>query len=301
MTDDDRVLITGAGPVGCTAALYLAKQGIPVTLVEACGSLPEDLRASTFHPPTLEMLDGLGIVEALIEQGLICPVWQYRDAKDGIVAEWDLSLLKNDTPHPYRVQAEQFKLTQIIVGVLSGMPEADVRFDARAVGVTQDASGVDLRVETQDGPAVLRGRYLIGADGASSVVRTSQDIEFPGLTFPELWLCVSTAYDFGAAVRKTGADRLCRGSRFLVRLCQGSRNVAVYSCRRYRAKPPNRWSQTRWCNHACTESVRMTTVTTSSIVPLTWCTSGSPTPTDADAFCLQVMPPISTTHSAVWG
>ena len=59
MSDNDRVLISGAGPVGCSAALYLAKRGIPVTLVEAA-DLPEDLRASTFHPPTLDMLDELG-------------------------------------------------------------------------------------------------------------------------------------------------------------------------------------------------------------------------------------------------
>ena len=61
MSDDDRVLIAGAGPVGCSAALYLAQRGIPVTLVEAAETLPEDLRASTFHPPTLDMLDDLGV------------------------------------------------------------------------------------------------------------------------------------------------------------------------------------------------------------------------------------------------
>ena len=52
----DRVLIAGAGPVGCTAALYLAQKGVNVTVLEACDALPIDLRASTFHPPTLEML-----------------------------------------------------------------------------------------------------------------------------------------------------------------------------------------------------------------------------------------------------
>ena len=196
MRQIDRVLIAGAGPVGCTAALYLAQHGVKVTVLEACETLPLDLRASTYHPPTLEMLDDLGVLDPLIAQGIICPVWQYRDSKDGLIAEWDLGVLRNDTRHPYRLQAEQFKLTNIIVDVLKTMPDAEVRFSTRAVDAEQDADGVKIRVETENGSETLRGRYLIAADGASSDIRLSQGIEFPGLTFPEMWLCVSTAYDF---------------------------------------------------------------------------------------------------------
>ncbi len=69
------VVIIGAGPVGCIAAYYLAKHGVKVTLVEAGGDCAQDLRASTFHPPTLEMLDSLGLADALIEQGLKAPIY----------------------------------------------------------------------------------------------------------------------------------------------------------------------------------------------------------------------------------
>jgi len=192
----ERVLIAGAGPVGCTAALHLSQHGVPVTLVEAGKTLALDLRASTFHPPTLDMLDDLGIVGRLIAQGIICPNWQYRDSKAGVIAEWDLGVLAGDTRHPYRVQAEQYKLTNIIVEELQRRPDVDLRFEVRATGATQDADGVTLAVDTPGGPERLRGRYLIAADGASSVIRTGQGIGFPGLTFPELWLCVSTEYDF---------------------------------------------------------------------------------------------------------
>ncbi len=197
MATDDRVLIAGAGPVGCAAALHLARAGIPVTLLEAAASLPMDLRASTFHPPTLDMLEDLGVVAPLIDQGIICPIWQNRDSVRGVVAEWDLGLLKDDCGHPYRVQAEQYKLTGIIVDVLRGMAEADIRFSTPAVSVDQDADRVRLRVEGPDGPETLTGRYLIAADGASSVIRIGLGIDFPGLTFPELWLCTSTGFDFG--------------------------------------------------------------------------------------------------------
>ena len=196
MSDDDRVLIAGAGPVGCSAALYLAKRGIPVTLVDAGATLPEDLRASTFHPPTLDMLDDLGVVDQLLEEGIVCPEWQYRDAREGVIANWDLGVLKDDTRHPYRIQCEQYKLTRIIIAELAKMDNVDVRFRVRATGTSQDEHGVTLGVEGPEGPENLRGKYLIAADGASSVIRITQGIDFPGLTFPELWLCTSTEFKF---------------------------------------------------------------------------------------------------------
>ena len=196
MSENDRVLIAGAGPVGCSAALYLAQRGIPVTLVEAGAALPEDLRASTFHPPTLDMLDDLGVVDQLLEQGIVCPEWQYRDTREGVVANWDLGVLKDDTRHPYRIQCEQYKLTRIIVAELAKMDNVDVRFRVRATGTSQDDHGVTLNVDGPEGPEDLKGKYLIAADGASSVIRISQGIGFPGLTFPELWLCTSTEFKF---------------------------------------------------------------------------------------------------------
>jgi len=196
MADNDRVIIASAGPVGCSSALYLAQQGIPVTLIEACETLPKDLRASTYHSPTLDMLDDLGIVDKLIEQGIICPIWQYRDTRDDWQVDWDLGVLKNDTRHPYRLQCEQFKLTRIIVEELEKFDHVEVRFNTAAAGTSQDEHGVTLNVKTPDGSENLNGRYLIAADGASSVIRVSQGIEFPGLTFPELWLCVSTEFKF---------------------------------------------------------------------------------------------------------
>jgi 3-(3-hydroxy-phenyl)propionate hydroxylase len=196
MNNADRIIIAGAGPVGCVSALYLAQNGIPVTLIEACDSLPEDLRASTFHSPTLDMLDDLGVAGKIIEQGLICPIWQQRDTRDNWSVEWDLGILKEDTNHPYRIQCEQFKLTRVIVAELAKMKNVEILFSVKAVSADQDEQGVTLKVDTADGLKELKGRYLIASDGASSVIRASQGINFPGLTFPELWLCVSTEFEF---------------------------------------------------------------------------------------------------------
>ena len=109
MLSKTQVVIAGAGPVGCVSALILARAGISVCVLEAEADLIPELRASTFHPPTLDMLDKLGITPKLIEQGLITPKLQYRDLEEGLIAEFDHSIIRDHTDHPYRLQCEQFK------------------------------------------------------------------------------------------------------------------------------------------------------------------------------------------------
>jgi len=189
-TNPDRVLIAGAGPTGVVAARYLAGEGIPVTLVEASVELQKDLRASTFHPPTLEMLDKFGAAKHCIDAGLICPLWQFRDRKQGPVATFDLGLLSDITPYPFRVQCEQWRLNQFLREQLKTFEHVDVHYGVRSVSVTQDANSVSLTVaDDQNIEHVLKGRFLIGCDGASSAVRKSLGIEFEGMT-------LSTPYDF---------------------------------------------------------------------------------------------------------
>ena len=72
------VVIVGAGPVGLCAALELDRRNIACLLLDRADSPPSDLRASTFHPPTLEMLESLGLAEPLLADGLKVPEWQVR-------------------------------------------------------------------------------------------------------------------------------------------------------------------------------------------------------------------------------
>jgi 3-(3-hydroxy-phenyl)propionate hydroxylase len=200
MATSDRVLIAGAGPVGLVAAANLVRHGVPVTVFEGGPGLSTESRASTFHPPTLDMLADLDLAKPLIAQGLIAPKFQYRSRDDGLIAQFDFGEIADATRHPFRLQCEQSKLTRIICDKLRGDPNFDIAFSSAVRDVTQTADGVTVTVEPE-GKSETRGyRWLIGADGARSDVRRSLGIEFEGFTWPERYLVVSTPFDFYSVV-----------------------------------------------------------------------------------------------------
>ncbi len=197
---DERVLIAGAGPVGLVAAAHLARAGVPVTVFEQGAALSEESRASTFHPPTLDMLHALGAAEPLLAQGLKAPTFQYRTKKQGLLAEFDFAAIADATQHPYRVQCEQSKLTRILYEQMRGHPQFEIVFGGAVKSVSQDGAGVTVTIERNGKAEQRSGRYLIGADGASSAVRRSLGIEFEGFTWPDRLLVVSTPFDFFSVI-----------------------------------------------------------------------------------------------------
>jgi 3-(3-hydroxy-phenyl)propionate hydroxylase len=176
-------------------ATLLAQQGISVILLEAGQDCAQDLRASTFHPPTLEMLDDIGITQMLLETGLKAPVYQWRDRASGEVIEFDLSELHDVTRYPFRIQCEQYHLSRALASGLDNQSNADVRFGNRLLSFVQDERGVDLAVETMMGIERIRADFLIGADGANSIVRKWLGTQFDGFTYPERFLTLSTETD----------------------------------------------------------------------------------------------------------
>jgi 3-(3-hydroxy-phenyl)propionate hydroxylase len=220
------VIVVGAGPVGLACALKLSRAGIDTLIVEAEPQLNEELRASTFHPPTLDMLEEFGVTAALIRQGLITPAWQVRMHPGGERAEFDLSLLKDHTRHPYRVQCEQWKLSRMLVTELPG----ELWFDTRATALSQALEAVKLTVERGGEPMELECRYLVGADGARSAVRKALGLDFEGVTFPETTILATTRFDFAAHMDGLSGVNYCwapTGTFSLLRL-PGEWRVSLY-------------------------------------------------------------------------
>jgi 3-(3-hydroxy-phenyl)propionate hydroxylase len=199
----NRVIVAGCGPVGAVMALALVKKGISVTLIEQLPDAAEDQRAATIHPPTVEMLVGLGLVTEMFSKmpsgGMPAPLFHFRDRATGeLIAEFDIGLLKGEVPYPYVVQWEQYKLVHAALPHIKASGIGEVRFSTKLVGVAQTWEGVETTVINADGEMEeIHAGYLVGADGGSSTVRRLAEIAFVGFTWPERFIKIGTHFDFG--------------------------------------------------------------------------------------------------------
>jgi 3-(3-hydroxy-phenyl)propionate hydroxylase len=196
MSGHSKVLVVGAGPVGLTAALLLGSKGIPVTVLEAQASISKELRASTFHPPTLDMMAPFGITARMLKAGLICPTWQIRLHPSGERAVFDLAALKDETDHPYRLQCEQSKYCQFALDAIRKLDSVTIFFNAAVTGLEQSSGKVRVTAEVDSKSEVFTADYLVGADGARSAVRHALGIDMSGDIYPETTILATTRYPF---------------------------------------------------------------------------------------------------------
>jgi len=203
MPNEDRVIVSGCGPVGAVMTLALIRKGIPVTLIEQLPDAAEDQRAATIHAPTVEMLVKLGVETEMFAEdasgGMQAPLFHFRDrATNELIAVFDIGLLKGEVPYPYVVQWEQYKLVHAALPHIKASGLGEVRFSTKLTGLAQTDDQVEATVtnaaaETEK----LRGKFLIGTDGGSSTVRRLAEIAFEGFTWPERFIKIGTSFDFG--------------------------------------------------------------------------------------------------------
>ncbi len=194
----DPVIIAGAGPSGCTLALYLAKRDIPVVLLEKERQLPVDLRASTFHPVSLDLLAAIDqdLVDTMVDKGLKVDRYQYRDRRTGEVATFDMSLISDETRYPFRLQLEQYELTRLIAAKLADHANVDLRYEHEVLDYSDNNGHVDVMVGVDEEMVTFKGAFVVGAEGARSNIRKRSGLGYLGFTYDEKFLVVSTPFPF---------------------------------------------------------------------------------------------------------
>ena len=197
MTVSLPILIIGAGPVGLSLALALGRAEIPVILFEQDVELNSDIRASTFHPPTLEMLAEWGVLDAVMANGFIVrelAYWERRTRER--IATFHYDAIANDTPYPYRVQCPQHILTRVLKPTVEQLPTVTVQMGHTFIDYKDCGTHVEAQFETEKGVSVVSGAYLCGADGSRSAVRKALNMPFEGMTYEDRFLLIGTDYDF---------------------------------------------------------------------------------------------------------
>ncbi len=188
---DTTVAIAGAGPVGLSAALVLARAGVQVDVFERRGEPNQASRASTFHPPTLSILDRLGVFAAMQPLAERVDRVQFRIPGD-VIGELRYDLLDGLIDKPFRMHFEQSRLTQLMRIELERLPSVRLHFGHELIGLTQRGDQVVIQVRTADGEYQLASSFLMGCDGARSRVRECLGIGFEGQQYPGMALRVRT-------------------------------------------------------------------------------------------------------------
>jgi 2-polyprenyl-6-methoxyphenol hydroxylase-like FAD-dependent oxidoreductase len=197
MEDVGDVIVVGAGPVGFLTAHGLARKGIRVTLLEAEQTINSSPRAAIYFPTTLEIIDRQGLLEDAEAIGLPSTRFSLRCPATGDIVYSDLgATLPPGTRYDHNLHMGQHLLAELVSQHLQRLPNAQILWSHKVVGLSQDAHGVTLSVATPDGSRALRADWVIGTDGARSSVRSLLGLPFEGHTWPERFVATNVEYDF---------------------------------------------------------------------------------------------------------
>lgn len=190
------VLIIGAGPVGLSLARALTLRGVPAWVFESLPELSPEARASTFHPPTLEMFAEWGVIAPALAEGHVVRSLEYweRGTRER-VARFDYHLIARDTPYPFRLQLPQSRMTRLLLPYVQASSLGAVHFQHTLLDFVDQGGHVAARFRTPTGIREVEGVYLVGADGARSTVRRLLGLSFEGLTYPDRFLLLPCAID----------------------------------------------------------------------------------------------------------
>jgi len=170
------VIVVGAGPVGLATAIDLAQHGQPVVLVDDDCTLSSGSRAICFSKRSLDMVD----------KGVKWNVGKVF-LQDELVYTFNL-LPESGHQRPAFINLQQYYVEGFLLDRARQLPNLEIRWKSKVVGLQQDEAAVTLTVETPVGEYALRGRYVVAADGSRSPIRNLMGLDSKGRTFKDRFL-----------------------------------------------------------------------------------------------------------------
>jgi 2-polyprenyl-6-methoxyphenol hydroxylase-like FAD-dependent oxidoreductase len=181
-TRDLDVLVVGAGPTGLTLASELLRHGASARVIDELSSPVVYSKAAVVHARTMELFDAMGVVGPILERTkVVHGTSVYAGGKR--VAHLSLDAIA-DSPYPHAYGISQHDTEEALALHLARFG-GHVERGVRLASYTQDDAGVTATVEGPSGRGEIRARWLVGCDGAHSMVRKTAGFSFEGAPYEE--------------------------------------------------------------------------------------------------------------------
>ncbi|MEU6564878.1 FAD-dependent oxidoreductase [Nocardia nova] len=189
--DSADVVIVGAGPAGLSAAVRLAERGVTPVVVDMSSSPTQTSNAALVHASTLELLAELGVGDDLVSAGRKLRRIVMAD-RGQVLARIDLTGIASR--YPFALGVPQSTTEEILLRRFAGLGGV-VRRNHRVESLRTTADGYRLTGTNAENSSAfeLHARYVIGADGAHSVVRAAIGVQFRGDTYPSQFVLADVA------------------------------------------------------------------------------------------------------------
>lgn len=182
------VLLVGLGPVGAALANLLGRYGVRVLVIDRAAEVFPKPRAIALDNEALRVLQLVGLREVDFAKVAI-PQVKYHSPLFGCFARINTAGIVDG--HPMLVTFHQPELEAALRRRLADYPNVEVRLGVALEGFADDGRCVQATLKDASGiPHQVRARYLVGADGAGSLVRRTLGLDFEGRTFAQDWLIV---------------------------------------------------------------------------------------------------------------
>ncbi len=180
------VVVVGAGPVGMTAALALARQGTPSILVDAAERHSgEGSKAICIQRDVLDVFDRLGVGRAMADEGVS---WTLGRTYFRSRELFQTRLPESRSVFPPFVNLPQSRTEELLFAAVQGCEQVDLRWRWQLIGLHDDGDEVELSFRTPAGHETIRASWVVGCDGGRSAVRKLVGIDFPGHSHADRFL-----------------------------------------------------------------------------------------------------------------
>jgi 3-(3-hydroxy-phenyl)propionate hydroxylase len=185
---DADVIVVGMGPVGAALAVLLGRHGIRVIAIDAATEIHAQPRAIALDNEALRILQSVGVRDGELPSVAI-PQVQYHSPVFGRFAR--IGTARVIDGHPMLVTFFQPDLERLLRARIAALPDVEVGLGVSLMTLVDDGTLVHARLRDADGRQwSARAPFLVGCDGAGSLVRRLLGLEFEGHTFAQDWLIV---------------------------------------------------------------------------------------------------------------